>query len=86
MGVVGTSGVMHMRRLARLSVVVLFAMLPLATHFALAANSVDLSLVLLTDVSRSIDDAEFDLEKQGYAAAFTDQRVIAAIQIGRAHV
>lgn len=73
---------MHMRRLARLSVVVLFTMLPLATHFALAANSVDLSLVLLTDVSRSIDDAEFDLEKQGYATAFTDQRVIAAIRGG----
>ncbi len=31
---------------------------------------VDVALVLVTDVSRSIDDSEFQLEKQGYAAAF----------------
>jgi hypothetical protein len=36
----------------------------------------------LTDVSRSIDDSEFQLEKQGYAAAFSDPRVIAAIAGG----
>jgi hypothetical protein len=71
-----------MRRLVRLSFVVLFAMLPLAGHRALAANGVDLSLVLLSDVSRSIDDGEYELEKQGYAAAFTDPRVIAAIRGG----
>jgi hypothetical protein len=73
---------MQMRRLARLSFVAVFAMLPQAGHLAMAANGVDLSLVLLTDVSRSIDDREFDLEKQGYAAAFTDPRVIAAIRGG----
>jgi hypothetical protein len=43
---------------------------------------VDLALVLVSDVSRSIDDPEFTLEKQGYAAAFTDPRVIAAIRGG----
>ncbi len=42
----------------------------------------DVALVLLTDVSRSIDDREFTLEKQGYAAAFNDPKVIAAIQGG----
>ena len=42
----------------------------------------DVALVLVTDVSRSIDDTEFALEKQGYAAAFADPRVIAAIQAG----
>ncbi len=42
-----------------------------------------MALVLVTDVSRSIDDSEFQLEKQGYAAAFADPRVIAAIQAGR---
>ena len=43
---------------------------------------VDLALVLLTDVSRSVDDAEFELEKQGYAVAFTDPRVLKAIRNG----
>jgi hypothetical protein len=45
-------------------------------------GAVDLALVLVTDVSRSIDDSEFDLEKQGYATAFTDKDVIAAIRGG----
>ena len=45
-----------------------------------AAEPVDLALVLVTDVSRSIDDTEFKLEKQGYAAAFTSKEVIDAIQ------
>src|SRR5215469_3047875 len=41
---------------------------------------VDLELILAADVSRSIDDAEFDLQRKGYAAALTDSRVLAAIQ------
>ncbi len=45
-----------------------------------AAEPVDLALVLVTDVSRSIDDTEFELEKKGYAAAFTSKEVLAAIQ------
>lgn len=49
---------------------------------ARAADTVDLTLVLVTDVSRSIDDSEFALEKQGYTTAFADQRVIAAITGG----
>lgn len=44
--------------------------------------TIDAAIVLLTDVSRSIDDSEFDLEKQGYTAAFSDPRVIAAIAGG----
>ena len=47
-----------------------------------AQPPVDVQLVLVTDVSRSIDDSEFQLEKRGYAAAFTSSRVIAAIQGG----
>ena len=54
--------------------------LPPVAH---AAESVDLTLVLVTDVSRSIDDSEFKLEKDGYAAAFTSTQVIEAIQNGR---
>ena len=40
---------------------------------------VDLEVTLAADVSRSIDDAEFDLQRKGYAAALTDPRVLAAI-------
>jgi len=41
---------------------------------------VDLELILAADVSRSIDDAEFDLQRKGYAAALTDERVLTAIR------
>jgi hypothetical protein len=47
-----------------------------------AAGDVDLALVLVADVSRSIDDSEFQLEKSGYRAAFTSARVLSAIQSG----
>jgi hypothetical protein len=59
--------------------VALLALLPATVR---AAEPVDMTLVLVTDVSRSIDDSEFQLEKQGYAAAFTDPQVIAAIKGG----
>ena len=49
---------------------------------AFAADDVDLALVLVTDVSRSIDDIEFTLEKDGYAAAFNSDQVLAAIKNG----
>jgi hypothetical protein len=57
----------------------LFILFPLAAH---AAEPVDLALVLVSDVSRSIDDSEFDMQKQGYSAAFQDPRVQAAIHNG----
>jgi hypothetical protein len=43
---------------------------------------VDLELVLAVDISRSVDDVEAKLQREGYAAAFTDRRVIEAIQSG----
>lgn len=46
------------------------------------AEQVDLRLVLAADVSRSVDDGEFELQRQGYAAAFRDPRVLRAIQSG----
>jgi hypothetical protein len=49
---------------------------------ARAGEPVDLLLALVTDVSRSIDDSEFTLEKTGYQAAFTSGDVIAAIKAG----
>lgn len=45
----------------------------------LAAQDVDLELVLLTDASRSIDDVELELQRGGYAAAITSPEVLAAI-------
>src|SRR6266567_3037033 len=44
------------------------------------AAGVDLEVILAADVSRSIDDGEFDLQRKGYAAALTDPRVLSAIQ------
>src|SRR6478752_7326365 len=49
------------------------------------AETVDLLLVLAADVSRSIDDVEFNLQRKGYAAAMTDPRVLRAIASGRNH-
>ena len=58
------------------------ALLLLLSVPARAAEPVDLALVLVSDVSRSVDDSEFRLEKEGYAAAFSDPRVLAAIRGG----
>ena len=44
------------------------------------AQNTDLLLVLAADVSRSIDEGEFDLQRKGYAAALSDPRVLAAIR------
>src|SRR5262245_36137013 len=44
------------------------------------AADTDLQIVLAADVSRSVDDGEFELQRKGYAAALTDPRVLAAIQ------
>lgn len=44
------------------------------------AEEVDLELVLAVDVSRSIDDDEFALQRDGYAQAFMHPSVIDAIQ------
>jgi hypothetical protein len=49
---------------------------------ARAAEPVDVALVLVGDVSRSIDDGEYKLMKDGYAAALTDPRVLDAITGG----
>jgi hypothetical protein len=56
----------------------------LAYSSAPRAADADLQVILAADVSRSIDDAEFDLQRKGYAAALTDPRVLTAIH-GRAN-
>jgi hypothetical protein len=47
-----------------------------------ARESVDVALVLAADVSRSINDDEFVLQRRGYAAAIADARVIDVIRSG----
>ena len=60
----------------------LVLLLLLLAGTARAAEPVDMTLVLVSDVSRSVDDSEFQMEKAGYSAAFNNPRVIAAIHGG----
>jgi hypothetical protein len=57
-------------------------LLSLMTVIPARADDVDVALVLVNDVSRSVDDIEYKLEKDGYASAFTNQKVLDAIQSG----
>jgi uncharacterized protein DUF1194 len=64
------------------SLLVLFALLA-AMPAAWAAEQVDLLLVFAVDVSRSIDQSKFQLQREGYAAALSDKRVLEVIAEGR---
>jgi hypothetical protein len=57
------------------------ALLLVGVHGAKAEN-VDLMLILTSDVSRSIDNEEFKLEREGYAAALENPQVLSAIRSG----
>jgi len=50
--------------------------------FARAAEEVDLLLALAVDVSRSIDQQKFLLQRDGYVAAVSDRGVLDAIRSG----
>lgn len=67
-------------RLAR--AVRLAAALLLASCCAAAAETVDLQLVLAVDVSGSVDQSRFELQRDGYAAAFRSRQVLNAIRSG----
>ena len=71
---------MGMIRTFRLLILTVTLAFPAAS---LAAEQVDLLLVLAADVSRSIDSEKFQLQRDGYAAAITDPRVLEAIKSGR---
>ena len=45
-------------------------------------NTVDLVLVLAADVSRSVDEKKFRLQREGYASAIADPRVVRAMTAG----
>jgi hypothetical protein len=72
-----------MGRIAWLLIAVM-GMLPILAAPPARADDVDVALVLVTDVSRSIDDGEYKLEKEGYASAFTSSKVLDAIHGGPA--
>jgi hypothetical protein len=57
------------------------SLLTLATP-SRAEEPVDLLLVLASDVSRSVDTRKFQLQREGYAAALSNPRVIDAIRSG----
>ncbi len=62
--------------------VLVAALCSLAAPRPRAADAVDVLLVLAADVSRSIDDEEFALQRRGYAAAITNPQVLGAIAAG----
>jgi hypothetical protein len=50
---------------------------------AARAEDVDLLLVLAADVSRSVDSTKFQLQREGYASAISEPRVLDTIKSGR---
>ena len=58
------------------------AVLLLGGQAGARAETVDLQLILTSDVSRSIDNEEFKLEREGYAAALESPQVLSAIRSG----
>ena len=67
----------------RTSIVLAIAIASFGISPLRAAEPVDLLLVLAADVSRSIDSQKFQLQREGYAAALANPRVLEAIQSGR---
>jgi hypothetical protein len=70
-------------RLGKALLVLIFAAVAAFPAAAVAAEKVDLLLVLAADVSRSVDSGKFQLQRDGYAAAICDPRVLEAINSGR---
>ena len=71
------------KRLFRVALALLGFVLPLAgSRPLLAAEPVDLLLVLAADVSRSVTEAKFRLQREGAAAAITHPEVVRAMTSG----
>jgi Protein of unknown function (DUF1194) len=71
-----------MRAATRLVTLIAIILLLPGMLGARAAEEVDLLLVLSSDVSRSIDTPKFKLQRDGYAAAIVNPRVVQAIRSG----
>jgi len=76
------SGILGRARGALRAAALLLGLAAAALSSAGRAEEVDLQLVLAADVSRSVDAEEFALQREGYAAAFADPRVLRAIRSG----
>lgn len=63
-------------------ILALVVLVLVSTQPVLAAEHVDLLLVLSSDVSRSVDHPKFLLQREGYAAAISDPVVMEAIKSG----
>lgn len=72
-----------MIKTVRITLALIMCVFSLAAAFA--GEPVDLLLVLAADVSRSIDQSKFQLQREGYAAAIADRRVLDAIVSGANH-
>jgi hypothetical protein len=70
-------------RISRIVLTLILASAALGPRAVRAGDDVDILLVLAADVSRSIDAAKFQLQRDGYAAAVADPRVLDAIHAGR---
>jgi hypothetical protein len=72
-----------MLKLMTAVLIALAAVAGMAAQPALAEDGeVDLLLVLAADVSRSVDEKKFKLQREGYAAAIADPRVVRAMMAG----
>ena len=69
----------------RVAFAITMAVAVFVSHSTISAGAteVDLLLALAADVSRSVDQQKFSLQRNGYAAAITNPRVIQAIRSGR---
>src|SRR5262245_22020020 len=75
---IGKATMVHLVR----TVAALIVLALLSVPAALAAEPVDLLLVLSSDVSRSVDHPKFLLQREGYAAAVSNTQVLDAIKSG----
>src|SRR6266550_1731154 len=69
-------------RMVRRSFTALALALALSPPALAQSNDVDLQLVLAVDASGSVDQVRFELQKQGYVAAFRHRSVLQAIRSG----
>jgi hypothetical protein len=71
-----------MRRNSKIGAALACIMFAAMNTLSARAETVDVLLVLAADVSRSVGEREFKLQRDGYAAALNDPRVIQAISGG----
>ena len=66
------------------ALIAIFLAAPAAAQQRATGEPVDLALVLAVDASGSVDQVRFELQKQGYVAAFRHPRVIGAVGVSGA--